>query len=186
MTFLLTDATPPPPHESCEQDPREGHLCVDLRGSIRRPRLPVESFFPNVVLAILLLRVCQCHSSIKLSVSVKAPASLLGRIQPRGTGRLPFGPLQPPRRPRNKSAARKLLVRWAPSLRVRCRWRGRREAGGNVFFQKSHVLFPVCWQCQTKRPAVYRVHAAGPAPDYSGKLSTGERARACMHECVCV
>lgn len=28
----------------------------------------------------------------------------------------------------------------------------RHKAGGNHFFQKSHDMFPVYWQCQTKRP----------------------------------
>lgn len=31
-------------------------------------------------------------------------------------------------------------------------WRVDRTAGGNQVSRKSHDMFPVCWQCQTKRP----------------------------------
>ncbi len=37
---------------------------------------------------------------------------------------------------------------YRPCLNLACR----HEAGGNHFFQKSHDMFPVYWQCQTKWP----------------------------------
>lgn len=64
---------------------------------------------------------------------------------------------------------------YRPCLSLACS----HKAGGNHFFQKSPVMFPVYWQCQTKRHTVYIVHAAGSDPNYSGNGST-------MCACVCV
>lgn len=60
----------------------------------------------------------------------------------------------------------------------------RHEAGGNHFFQKSPVMFPVYWQGQTKRHTVHTVHAAGPGPNYSGTASTKVGACMCLRGCV--
>lgn len=71
---------------------------------------------------------------------------------------------------------------YRPCLSLACS----HKAGGNHFFQKSHDMFPVYWQCQTKRPTCIQSAQYMQLVQFQNILGMDPPEVVCVSVCVCL